>query len=64
MFAFQIMRLAFTGTKYEALLNLYKGTTCTFIGDELAVAKVSQRSEAKCCSNADHYHDFIKVHYM
>ncbi|MPC59113.1 39S ribosomal protein L10, mitochondrial [Portunus trituberculatus] len=35
-----IMRLAFMGTKYEALLSLYKSTTCTFVGDEIAVAKL------------------------
>ncbi|KAG0715947.1 39S ribosomal protein L10, mitochondrial [Chionoecetes opilio] len=34
-----IMRLAFTGTKYEALLKLYESNTCTFIGDDPAVAK-------------------------
>ena len=45
IFKFQIMRLAFAGTKYEALLSLYNSTTCTFIGDEPAVAKVSNSSE-------------------
>lgn len=35
-----IMRLAFTGTKYEALLKLYESTTCTFYGDEPAVSKL------------------------
>lgn len=63
LFVFQIMRLAFTGTKYEALLNLYKSTTCTFVGDEVAVAKVSNRTKSKCYSDGKHYHDFMKVHY-
>lgn len=35
-----IMRLAFAGTKYDALLKLYESTTCTFIGDDPAVAKL------------------------
>ncbi|XP_063848232.1 large ribosomal subunit protein uL10m-like [Scylla paramamosain] len=44
-----IMRLAFTGTKHEALLSLYKSTTCTFVGDELAVAKLLKIQKKLSC---------------
>nr|XP_045601983.1 39S ribosomal protein L10, mitochondrial-like isoform X2 [Procambarus clarkii] len=35
-----IMKLAFTGTKYEALLKLYVSSTVTFVGDQPAVSKL------------------------
>ncbi|KAK7086114.1 hypothetical protein SK128_007227 [Halocaridina rubra] len=35
-----IARLAFTGTKYEALLQLYQSQTATFIGDDVKIAKL------------------------
>lgn len=35
-----IVKLAFTGTKYEAFLKLYESTTVTFVGDQPAVAKL------------------------
>ncbi|XP_071542229.1 large ribosomal subunit protein uL10m-like isoform X9 [Panulirus ornatus] len=35
-----IMKLALTGTKYEALLSLYQSDTVTFVGDQPSVAKL------------------------
>ncbi|KAG7172724.1 39S ribosomal protein L10-like [Homarus americanus] len=39
-----MIKLAFSGTKYESLLKLYESTTVTFAGDQLAVAKTELSS--------------------
>lgn len=36
-----MMKIAFTGTRYEAILKLYEPETITFVGDNPDVAKVS-----------------------